>query len=34
VLAGLLERFAAAAVPVARRDVAAYDALFAIGGAR
>jgi hypothetical protein len=34
-LAGLLVRFAAAAVPVARRDVASYDRLFAVsaGGA-
>jgi len=36
VLAGLLVRFAAASVPVARRDIAAYDELFAVpaGGAR
>ena len=34
VLAGLLVRFAAAGVPVARRDIAAYDELFAVGGAR
>ncbi len=33
-LAGLLVRFAAAAVPVGRRDIADYDALFAVGGAR
>ena len=30
VLAGLLVRFAAASVPVARRDIAAYDELFAV----
>jgi transposase len=36
VLAGLLVRFAAAGVPVARRDIAAYDELFAVptGGVR
>jgi len=34
VLAGLLVRFAAAAVPVARRDIASYDELFAVGGMR
>ena len=35
-LAGLLVRFAAASVPVARRDIAAYDELFAVstGGMR
>jgi transposase len=35
-LAGLLVRFAAVGVPVARRDIAAYDELFAVptGGAR
>ena len=33
VLAGLLVRFAAD-VPVARRDIASYDELFAVGGAR
>jgi transposase len=35
-LAGLLVRFAAAAVPVARRDIASYDELFAVsaGGGR
>ena len=35
-LAGLLTHLAAAAVPVARRDIASYDELFAVatGGAR
>ena len=34
-LAGLLVRFAAAGVPVARRDIASYDELFAVvGGGR
>jgi transposase len=33
-LAALMLRFAAACVPVARRDIAAYDELFAVGGAR
>jgi transposase len=34
VLAGLLVRFAAAGVPVGRRDIADYDTLFAVAGAR
>lgn len=34
VLAGLLLRFAGVEVTVARRDIASYDELFAVGGAR